>query len=224
MNTRATIPKAAIPARPRADDTVPSGAAPSTVQTVALDEAERAVATIVVAFAADPAARWSFPEPATYLAHFPAVVRAFGGQAFANGSGHQVENYAGAALWLLPGAAPDQDEMIAIVETAVPADRRSDVFAVFEQMGGYHPQEPHWYLPLIGVDPARQNRGLGSALLRHALALCDKAGLPAYLESSNPANIPLYERHGFVRLGAIQIGSSPSIVPMLRKSRWADRG
>lgn len=36
--------------------------------------------------------------------------------------------------------------------------------------------------------------------------------MAAYLESSNPANVPLYEQHGFVVLGTIQVGSSPSII------------
>jgi GNAT superfamily N-acetyltransferase len=190
-----------------------------TAETAASAEAERAVATIVLAFASDPAARWTFPDAATYLTHFPPLVRAFGGKAFAHGSAHQVAAYAGAALWLPPGVTPDQATMAGIVEKAVPAERHAEVFAVFERMATYHPQEPHWYLPLIGVDPARQGEGLGSALLRHALALCDEARLPAYLESSSPKNIPLYERHGFVTLGTIQMGSSPPIVPMLRKRR-----
>ena len=58
-----------------------------------------------------------------------------------------------------------------------------------------------------------------SPLMRHALAACDRDRLPAYLESSNPANIPLYERHGFERLGAIRAGESPTVVPMLRPAR-----
>ena len=86
-------------------------------------------------------------------------------------------------------------------------------------MGHYHPKEPHWYLPLIGVDPRHQRRGHGAALLRHALARCDRDHAPAYLESSNPANVPLYERHGFAVLDTIQVGSSPPIFPMLRTAR-----
>lgn len=68
---------------------------------------------------------------------------------------------------------------------------------ILEQMGQFHPEEPHWYLPTLGVDPIFQNCGQGSALLRKALKQCDEDGLTAYLESSNPRNIPLYERHGF---------------------------
>ncbi len=86
-------------------------------------------------------------------------------------------------------------------------------------MGKYHPSERHWYLPLIGVDPARQGNGYGSALMEHAVRRCDRDREPAYLESTNPRNIPLYERHGFERLGTVQVGSSPPVYPMLRKPR-----
>jgi hypothetical protein len=46
----------------------------------------------------------------------------------------------------------------------------------------------------------------------------DETGLPAYLESSNPRNIPLYERFGFELLGVIQGGDFPPITPMLRSA------
>jgi ribosomal protein S18 acetylase RimI-like enzyme len=86
-------------------------------------------------------------------------------------------------------------------------------------MARYHPDGPHWYLPMIGVDPARQGRGYGAALMRHATQIFDRDGAVAYLESSNARNIPLYQRHGFEVLGTVQVGSSPEIVPMLRMPR-----
>ena len=75
-------------------------------------EAEQAIGVIVLAFSADPAARWSFPEPQAYLAHFPALVRAFGGKAFAHGTGHHISGFAGASLWLPPGVQPDDDALV----------------------------------------------------------------------------------------------------------------
>lgn len=189
------------------------------VRTVPPETGERAVATITLAFATDPAARWSLADPETYLAYFPAIVRAFGGRAFELGTGHEAAGFGGAALWLPPGVEPDEEALAAIFEQCVAPELKDDVNAVFEQMGEQHPREPHWYLPLIGVDPRRQGQGIGGALLRHALALCDAEGLPAYLESSNPANISLYERHGFEVVGLIQAGSSPTIRPMWRKPR-----
>jgi ribosomal protein S18 acetylase RimI-like enzyme len=200
-------------------DAMSPGEATFAVTVTEPSDAERAVAAIVLAFATDPAARWTFPDSRIYLTHFPAIVHAFGGKAFAQGTAHHLDGFAGAALWLPPGVHPDQETMAAITQQSVPPERHAEVFAVFERMAAYHPHEPHWYLPLIGVDPTRQRNGGGSALLRYALARCDRERLPAYLESSNPANISLYERHGFAPLGTIQRGSSPPIVPMLRAAR-----
>ena len=55
--------------------------------------------------------------------------------------------------------------------------------------------------------------------MRHALARCDRDGKAAFLESSNPKNVSFYERHGFEVLGRIQVGTSPTLFPMLRKAR-----
>jgi GNAT superfamily N-acetyltransferase len=192
---------------------------PSTVTATAPSEAERAIAVVVLAFSTDPAARWTYPDPDRYLAHFPAVVRAFGGRAFAHGTGYHVGGFGGAALWLPPGIQPDDDALAAVLKASVPAERQATVFAVFDQMGRYHPSEPHWYLPLVGVDPLHQRAGLGSALLRHTLLRCDRDHVPAYLESTSPASIPLYERHGFAVRATIQVGSSPPVFPMLRAAR-----
>jgi hypothetical protein len=79
-------------------------------------------------------------------------------------------------------------------------------------MGGYS-AEFHWYLPMIGLDPVRQGRGYGSALLPPRVLQCHKDHLAGYLESSNPANIPLYERHRFVVLGTIQVGLVTTDLP-----------
>jgi GNAT superfamily N-acetyltransferase len=169
---------------------------------------------ITLAFSTDPMARWAYPDPATYLAIMPETIRAFAGHGFALGTVHLVDGGAAAAMWLPPGTHPDSDRLAALSEQHSPPERLPDMLQVFEQMGGYHPEEPCWYLPLIGVDPVAQGRGHGSALEQ-----CDRDGMPAYLESSNPRNIPLYERHGFEAIGRIQAGASPTIVPMLRQPR-----
>lgn len=184
-----------------------------------IDEAsaDAAFATIVLAFASDPAARWSWPRAEDFLRNMPLLSRAFGGKAFALGTAYGTDGLTGVALWLPPGVSSDEEALGTLIERTAPAAIQQDAAGVFEQMASFHPKEPHWYLPLIGVDPAYQGRRLGDRLMAHALARCDADGVPAYLESSNPLNIPFYQRQGFEALGQIQVGSSPTIVPMLRK-------
>ena len=190
---------------------------PDAIKSATLRDQDAVADVLTLAFSADPAARWSWADPRSYLAHFPRFVRAFGGAAFARGTAYVIEGCKGAALWLPPGAKPDEAAMGALMQETVDQHAQRDAGALMEQMASYHPTEPHWYLPLIGIDPAYQGKGLGSALMRHALAESDREGCLAYLESSNPANVPLYQRHGFELLGTIQVGSSPEIFPMLRK-------
>lgn len=192
---------------------------PPSVRVVTAAEEASAVDTVVLAFAADPMTRWTWPEARQYLACMPSVVRAFGGRAFAHGNAYGTHAHAGVALWLPPGVAPDEEALVEVVQRAASASAHDDAFAIFEQMGKYHPTGPHWYLPLIGVDPWYQGQGHGDALMTHALRQCDRDGVPAYLESTNPRNVPLYRRHGFEPLGTIQAGGSPPLVPMLRRPR-----
>ena len=189
------------------------------VQSAHQDDTQRAIDTLTLAFAADPAARWMYPDPQQYLQAFPAFARAFGGAAITRCTAVVSEGYAGAALWLPPDTAPDEEALTALLEESVAAREKADAFAVFEEMARYHPDEPHWYLPLIGVDPARQGRGYGAAMLQYTLRWCDNERLPAYLESTSPRSIPLYERHGFEVIGTIRIGNCPPIFPMLRAAR-----
>lgn len=189
------------------------------VKTVTASDEAPAIDVVVLAFSADPGARWTWPDPQQYLMYFPQFVKAFGGKAFTHGSAYYVDGYAGAALWLPPDVHPDEDVLITLLQRTAPEQIQKDIFAVFEQMGRYHPSQPHWYLPLIGVDPFQQGKGFGSALMQHALLQCDRDHAPAYLESTNSANISLYERHGFEVLDTIEVGSSPPIFPMRRAAR-----
>jgi ribosomal protein S18 acetylase RimI-like enzyme len=182
-------------------------------------DSERLFDALTLAFAADPAVRWLFPDPLQYLCDFPRFALAFGSAAIACGTAHVCETYAGAALWLPPGAASDDEALVALLDASLADERKATAFEVFDRMALYHPQEPHWYLPLIGVEPTRQRRGYGSALVAHALRLCDDLRLPAYLESSSPRNVALYRRHGFEVMDEIRIGDCPPIVPMLRPAR-----
>jgi len=86
-------------------------------------------------------------------------------------------------------------------------------------MKQHHPLEPHWFLPLIGVDPSCHRQGLGTALMQYGLVARDRDGKLAYLDSTKLSNIPFYERFGFELVGKIEIGHHPPVYPMLRRPR-----
>ncbi|MET0344371.1 MAG: GNAT family N-acetyltransferase [Polyangiales bacterium] len=163
--------------------------------------------------------RWSWRAPDLYLASFPRFVHAIAGNAFGHGGAYAVDDLRGVALWLPPGVRSDEALLEALFEETVPESQAADGGAMFERMAASHPREPHWYLPLIGIDPRAQGQKLGAALLQPVLTRCDRDGVPAYLESSNPRNIPFYERLGFQVLTRLQVGASPELVPMLRRPR-----
>ena len=92
--------------------------------------------------------------------------------------------------------------------------------AVTELMKSVHPEEPHWYLAVIGSDPDVRGKGFGQALMRSRLDRCDAEHAPAYLESSNPDNVPYYERFGFGVTGELTLpDGGPSLIPMWRAPR-----
>lgn len=174
------------------------------------------VATVMSAFSSDPVARWVYPKAADYFRWFPIFIRAFAGRAIEDESALYTSNYSGAALWLRPGAHANEDALIRLVYDSLPEERHAEMFELFEKMDAGHPDEDHWYLPMIGVDTHRQNLGIGAGLMKLALERSDRDGVPAYLESSNPRNISLYLRCGFESVGEIRAGGSPPLVRMLR--------
>src|ERR1700730_9163497 len=124
----------------------------------------------------------------------------------------------------LPGVLPRDTSAWAagpatILDQSVPRDVMAGVNVMFGEMAAYHPSNPHWNLPTIGIEPHLHRKGLGSALLTEALSRCDQEHMPVYLESSNSANMALYPRFGFEALGVIRAGHSPPMIPMLRGAR-----
>lgn len=89
-----------------------------------------------------------------------------------------------------------------------------------ELMKRAHPEEPHWYLAVIGSDPSVRGQGFGQVLMRSRLQRCDAEYCPAYLESSKPENVPYYQRFGFTVTGEIKVpDGGPTLWPMWRDPR-----
>jgi len=195
--------------------------APQARRVVGVGEAEqsRAIDAIVMAFAFDPVIRWFYREAWRYLAHYGHFVGAFGGQAFGEGTAWSLDDFAATAIWLPPTSRLNDETIVCHLESTVQAEYLVDLFEVIGQMDAGHPPEPHWYLAWLGVDPAMQGRGLGNELLASCLSVVDADHAPAYLDNTNPANVPFYERHGFRVIGESHAGACPPLKGMIRDAR-----
>jgi len=92
--------------------------------------------------------------------------------------------------------------------------------AVLDLMERLHPKDPHWYVQTLGVDPGHQGQGVGKALLQGAADLADADGLPTYLETTNPVNLPIYRRFGFEVAEEVTLpGGFPPLWSMRRPPR-----
>jgi ribosomal protein S18 acetylase RimI-like enzyme len=92
--------------------------------------------------------------------------------------------------------------------------------SIMDYIEKHHPKEPHYYLQVLGTDPAKQGKGFGGVVMRRHLAVADTARMPCYLESSKETNIPIYQSFGFEVTGEIVVpGGGPTLYPMWRKAR-----
>jgi GNAT superfamily N-acetyltransferase len=179
------------------------------------------------AFHDDPVMTWMQPDARRRAAALPGLFGAMTRHHFLAGSGAEIavsrDGVGAAALWAPPGRWEQTPrEQIAILPAALRAFRgRLGAGRVLtDQMKAAHPEEPHWYLAIIGSDPAVRGGGLGAALMRSRLDRCDAEDAPAYLESSNADNVPYYHRFGFEVTGEIAMpGGGPPLWPMWRWPR-----
>lgn len=128
----------------------------------------------------------------------------------------------GAAVWALPDQWRETTaELLRLVVITTPAIRRRlrAVVSGLTMIDERHPMEPHLYLALLGVDPRLQGHGIGSRLLAPGLELCDREGLPAYLETGRERNVGFYGRHGFAETGRVDIPGGPSVWTLWRAPR-----
>lgn len=193
------------------------------VVVTSLRDRDRSIKTLTLAFSADPFVRFCYPDLVSYLVHFPNFAEVFGGKAFTCGSAYHSGQYLGTALWLPPDTLPDEKDVFELFERTLDPPTTKTVLAVVNQMGTYQPDEPHWYLALIGVDASHQGQGIGSKLLKPMIDKFDREECLAYLESTNAANIPLYERFGFNLVGCIEVDDCPPLFPMVRRPQVAGR-
>jgi ribosomal protein S18 acetylase RimI-like enzyme len=197
------------------------------VTTPAIRKADRAdvsalASALARAFDDDPVMAWLFPDPAGrkrtlprfFSAHLTKIV-------LPHGEVYTTGDVAGGALWEPPGKwrLGMRGQLRMLPNFIRLFGRRLGVASRgLNLVEALHPQEPHWYLAVLGTDPARQGHGIGSALMIPVLEHCDREGMPAYLESSKESNIAFYSRHGFKVTGEIRLPGGPLVWPMWRPS------
>jgi len=197
---------------------------PALVQPATSADVKKLAVVLARAFYDDPPLIWLLPNPATRLGRltrmFATVIGIeslrYGGVDIASGG----EKILGGAIWLPPGHwQPGFREQI----RAMPNHARA-LAGAWGRAAKYgraledaHPKEPHWYLKAVGVDPGWQGRGVAGLLLRSRLKGCDQDGQPAYLETSKPDGVTLYEHFGFRRIGDLDMPEgAPVITAMWR--------
>ena len=181
------------------------------------------VEILVQAFYEDPLWSWVFPDPTRRRDHHRALWTLCVEGALRYPWVWLAEGDEAASVWIPPGGTELSEEQAATLEPMlrdVSGPAAGVALDVFAALDAAHPSDPpHYYLSLLGTDPAFRGRGVGLALLAGNLSRIDELQVPAYLESSNPANVALYARHGFVPRDTIRIPDGPEITTMWRDAR-----
>ncbi|TDG12940.1 GNAT family N-acetyltransferase [Seongchinamella unica] len=190
----------------------------------ATDRQEQTLVDVLAeAFSEDPVMNWVIPEPALYADFFTLLVRDL---FLPRGIAHLDSGRQAAALWLPPGIKFDIAPSFSLLGLVLRLLLRKGPRPLLripqqERLFGRHiPVDPHYHLVFIGCRKSAQGQGLGSAMLKQGTRICDQQQMPAYLESSNELNVPLYQRHGFEVIAEESLpGGGPRVWFMWREAR-----
>ncbi len=174
---------------------------------------DAATDTLVSAFMDDSMFRWVFPDPAARERGLRRLNRVPLEYGLRYGYVRQSDEGRAVAIWIPPGEPMSPARMVRCGMLAVPVRtglrplaRFGGANGVMDKIHKRHMAGPHWELLIVGVDRQLQGRGRGSALVRDGLARADEEGLPCYLNTNTPANLPFYERLGFTVLEEASLG------------------
>jgi GNAT superfamily N-acetyltransferase len=206
-------------------ETLPPRGSAQAVRAARRDEAALLGEVLADAFADDPVFAWLIPPQLRgrdnrMRTFFTSMSRGYlrrGKPCYLTGDD------SAAALWAAPGAWTMPLSQVILEAAPTGLAFRCRLFLALRtqvQIEHLHAGQspPHWYLGYLGARRGRQGQGLGTQLLREVLACADTDGVPAYLESSNERNLPLYERNGFRVIGDLRaLGHGPTIWRMWRE-------
>jgi ribosomal protein S18 acetylase RimI-like enzyme len=194
----------------------------ASVRDTAASDAEGVSATLARAFFDDPVMMYIVPDDATRRAKLPRLFKVLLKLALPHGVCHVTAGYEAATIWKPPGKWHLSLWDYVANGPALLGIFGGDVFralAMMDRIEKLHPKTPHYYLQVIGTDPAKQGKGFASKIMRHQLAVSDAAHMPCYLESSKDTNLPIYRSFGFEVTGEIKIPNGPTLWPMWREAR-----
>jgi ribosomal protein S18 acetylase RimI-like enzyme len=168
------------------------------IRTAVPGDDEELASVLVRAFEDDPIIRWVFPgDDEARRLYFRTNLEL----GHPHGKIFTADSRLGCAIWAPPGewrvSLWTQLLLVPRIIRMLGVRRFQRGMMVFDRLQKEHQEGPHYYLGVLGVDPSSQGQGLGSTLVRAGLELADRAGVGAYLETSNPKNLPFYRRHGF---------------------------
>jgi ribosomal protein S18 acetylase RimI-like enzyme len=178
----------------------------TTIRPLAADEAPMVGDVIADSHGDYPAFTHLFPDPAQRRRVLRRLMTGAARDASAFGAvtvAVQGERMLGTAVWLPPGAFPWTSwRKLKASTNFLPLlwqtrGATSEFFALGANAEKAAPAEPHWNLQVLGIRREAQGQGLGSQLLQPVLSRADRDGVPCYLETADPANLPFYQRFGF---------------------------
>jgi GNAT superfamily N-acetyltransferase len=179
------------------------------------------------AFFDDPVTAWMLPDEKARPTRLPRLFATLTRHHHLAGGGVEVAcdgpGIGAAALWDPPNRWKQSARaQLAMLPSVLRTFGYRAVAArdVIELMNRHHPEEPHWYLAVIGSDTTVRGKGFGQALMRSRLDRVDAEHAPAYLDSSKAENVPYYQRFGFEVTGEVVVpDGGPTLWPMWRKPR-----
>jgi GNAT superfamily N-acetyltransferase len=181
------------------------------------------VECLTSAFYDDPVwGHWSFPDEANRREPLSELMRFWTVAAARHPWVRMTPRAEAVAVWIPPGEpelTSEEEERFPALISEVFRERAGEANKLFDGFEEHHPGEPHYYLSLWGTHRDHAGRGLGTALIEDNLARIDAEGMPAYLESTNPANLLRYEALGFARAGEFGPTAGPVITTMWREAR-----
>ena len=188
------------------------------------DEIPLACDVLARAFWDDPVQSFLCPDPRSRYQRMRILFRLAITTDWRKGVVHTTDDLSGVAVWAAPGrwkSSPADIARGAIPGLRALGRRLPQGLDLLTRMEAAHPDEPHWYLGVLGSDPGRQGLGVGGALIRAITHRCDRDGIPAYLESSKYENLAYYNRFGFEVTGEVLTEGGPTIWPMWREPQPA---